>query len=267
MKILAVDDEQMGLKALVSAIQKADPEAEVCGFRSSKEALASVSEQDYYAALLDIQMPVMNGIELAKKIKIQSPKTRIIFATGFDDYMKDAFQLHANGYILKPITAAKVKSELDNLTQISESYQEERASAKKRVRFQCFGNFEAFFDDKPIKFKYDKTKEILAYVVSRRGALCTSAEIIVNLWDDDSNHESYLRGIRKDLVDSFKDLGISDVLNQQRGKLGVAVELVDCDFYDFISGDVAAINSYKGEFMTQYSWGELTNAELDLQRY
>ena len=267
MKILAVDDEAMGLDALTSAIEKAEPEAEVFGFRSPKEALSFVRDNDIYAALLDIRMPVISGIELAKQIKLIRPEVHIIFATGFDSYMKDAFQLHASGYLLKPITEKKVRAEFENLESLRQSYAKEAVKSGKRIRFQCFGNFEAFIDEKPIKFKYDRTKEVLAYIVSRRGALCTNGEIISNLWEDDGNHDSYLRGIRKDLVDTFKDLKISDVINQQRGKIGIDTSKVACDYYAFIEGDVAAINSYEGEFMSQYSWGEITNAEIDFQRY
>ena len=116
-------------------------------------------------------------------------------------------------------------------------------------------------------FKYDKTKEVLAYVISRRGALCSNSEIIVNVWDDDGNHDSYLRGIRKDLVDTLTEQGIEDILILQRGKLGIDVSKVSCDYYDFIKGDVNALNKYTGEFMSQYSFGEMINAELDIQRY
>ena len=114
MIILAVDDEALGLQSLTKAIAKADPEAEIKSFSSSKEALEFASENDIDVAFLDIQMPEITGTELAKKLKMLKPSVNIIFATGFDSYMGDAFALHANGYVLKPITAAKVKKELDN---------------------------------------------------------------------------------------------------------------------------------------------------------
>ena len=86
---------------------------------------------------------------------------------------------------------------------------------------------------------------------------------MINVWDDDENHESYLRGIRKDIADRFEELGCGEVLITQRGKMGINADKVCCDFYDFLKGDVNAINSYHGEFMAQYSWGEFTNAELE----
>jgi len=266
-KILAVDDEELGRRALVSAISKADPDAEVIAFENPKDALAYAKENDIFAAFLDIQMPGMLGTELGKKIKLINPNVYIIFATGYDNYMGDAFSLHASGYILKPITAKKVKGELDNLQKLRKTVEKNIQSEGKRVRFQCFGNFEAYAGGQPIIFKYDKTKEILAYMVSRRGVLCSNSEICANIWDDDQNHESYFRGLKKDMMDKLKALKIDDIILLQKGKTGIDANQVSCDYYDFLDGKPEAINSYRGEFMSQYSWGEFTNAELDPGRF
>jgi len=266
-RILAVDDEEMGLKALASAISKADPEALVESFSDPKEALAYAKTYDIYAAFLDIQMPGMLGTELGKKIKLARPDAYIIFTTGFDSYMGDAFSLHANGYVLKPITAKKITKELENISKLHAAAKKNIANESKSVRFQCFGNFEVFVNGKVVAFKYEKTKEVLAYLVSRNGALCSNEEVILNVWDDDGNHDSYFRGLKKDLMDTLRELGAEDIIDSQKGKNAVVVENVSCDYYDFLAGNPAAINLYHGEFMNQYSWGEFTNGELELARH
>lgn len=265
MRILAVDDEPMGLKVLTEAIKKSAPEgSEIVSFRSSAEALNYVQAgNEIYVAFLDIQMPGMPGTELAKQLKLLRPTLHIIFTTGFDSYMSDAFALHVHGYVMKPVTAAKIKNELDSLAELSGAYRSRNQNAKKKVRCQCFGNFEIFYGDDIIHFRYDKTKEIFAYLVSRRGAFCSNGEIIANVWEDDENHESYLRGIRKDMVDTLHELGLDELLVTERGKMGVNSSVISCDYYDFLAGDAGAINSYHGEFMSQYSWGEFINARLD----
>ena len=266
MRILAVDDERLGLEILVETIKEVEPDAEVVSFRSPLKALEYARENEFYVAFLDIMMPKMTGIELAQKIKIIKPMAHIVFATGFDEYMGAAFNIHANGYVQKPVTPEKVKAEIDALKLLGKT-DEEKPVPGQGLRFQCFGNFECFYGTMPVHFKYDKTKEILAYIVSRRGALCSNAEIVLNVWDDDADHDSYLRGIRKDMVDTFKELGVSDVLVVQRGKIGINTSMVKCDFYDFLAGDAIAINAYHGEFMNQFSWSEITNAELDGEKY
>ena len=262
MRIIAVDDEPLGLELLALSIKKAAPEAEVVSFGAPQEVLDYLKDNDADVLFTDIQMPGMLGTQLAKKAKALKPGISIIFATGYDSYMGDAFSLHASGYVLKPITASKIERELENLEELRSAYKIKAEQENKKIRLQCFGNFEIFVNEKAVRFKYDKTKEVLAYMVSRRGTLCSSGEIIANVWEDDVSHESYLRGLRKDLVDSLKAIGAADMIVTQRGKMGIDANLVSCDYYDYLQGDPAAINSYQGEFMAQYSWGELVNAEL-----
>ena len=157
MKILALDDEQIALEGLVLAAKKAEPSAAIYSFRKPGEALEFCKTMSCEVAFLDIQMRNMSGVELAKKIKLLNPQTNIIFTTGYTDYMKEAFDIHASGYILKPVTPAKIQKELDNLRFPV------LPAAKKKVRFQTFGNFEVFIDGEPVRFKYEKTKEMLAY--------------------------------------------------------------------------------------------------------
>lgn len=66
-------------------------------------------------AFLDIEMPGMSGIALAQRLKELCPRGNLIFVTGFSQYMAEAFQLHASGYIRKPVTVKAVEEELRNL--------------------------------------------------------------------------------------------------------------------------------------------------------
>lgn len=256
MIVLALDDKKLALEALVTAIEKAEPSAEIHGFRSSADALEFALQTPCDVAFLDIDMQGMNGISLAKELKLRYPHINVIFATGYSEYAGDALEMHCSGYLMKPITPEQVRRELDDLRHPIQP------PSGKRVRFQTFGNFEVFIDGQPVKFRYDKTKELLAYLVDR-GTLCSNGEIIAALWDE-SVSDSYFRTLRKDLVDVFRRAGCSDVLVQQRGKLSVVLEKTDCDCYDWKMGKPAALNSYRGEYMSQYSWGEFTHGVLEV---
>ena len=63
-------------------------------------------------ALLDIDMPMMNVIELALRIKEKSPDTAIIFITGYSNYAVAAFRVCASGYLLKPVTKEKLAKDV-----------------------------------------------------------------------------------------------------------------------------------------------------------
>ena len=246
------------MNILCRAITEAEPGAELRKFDRASEALDAVERGATPDVLFsDATMPEINGVELAKRLKLRCPKLNVIFATGYDDYMRDALSLHASGYLKKPITAEDVRVELDNLRHPV-------APPRKRVRFQTFGNFEAFIDEKPVIFAREKTKEYLAYLVDR-GTVCTNAQIAAALWEENVT-ESYVRQLRKELFDAFKAAGCDDVLIRGWNKQGIRTELVSCDYYDWKRGLPYALNAYRGEYMAQYSWAELTNGALSESR-
>ena len=115
MRIIAVDDEKLALDALLGSIRKAAPEAEIYGFNDAAEALNFLKDQPCEVAFLDVEMPEMNGVELAKRMKMIYPNINIIFSTGYDQYRGVAFGLHASGYLTKPILPEDVRWELADL--------------------------------------------------------------------------------------------------------------------------------------------------------
>lgn len=270
MRVIAVDDEKLGLESLVSAINKANSSIEVHAFNSPTEALEYVKENGVDVAFLDIQMRGMTGITLAKAIKIENPKVNIVFVTGYGEYKVEAFDMRASGYIAKPVSSEDISDELANLRNPIEPAQvieaADQASGERSVNVQTFGNFEVFVEHQPVKFKYEKTKEMFAYLIDRNGAYCSFNEIASNLWEDDDNHNSYLRGLKKDMLDSFAALGVKELFFQKRGSLAIDTTKVQCDYYEFLSGHVKALNAYRGEYMSQYSWSEITNASLEMGR-
>ncbi len=254
MKIIAVDDEQIALEGLLDVISEAAPDAELHGFEYPEDALAFVNGYACNIAFLDIEMVGMSGVTLAEQLKLRNPDINIIFTTGFEEYRKEAYDLHASGYLTKPITVEKVKKELCDLRR--------PIPKRRRMRVQTFGNFEAYIDGYPIAFKYTKTKELLAYLIDRKGALCTSAEIQAVIFEDDGGHESYMKSLRRDLLETLESTGCSSVIAQQRGKLGIVPDNLDCDYYDWTDGKRMGIVWY-GEYMAQYSWSEYTTGVLE----
>jgi two-component SAPR family response regulator len=254
MKIIAVDDERIALEGLMDLIHEVVPDAELNGFEYPEDALEFVVSHECNVAFLDVEMAGMSGVELAEQLKMRNPDINIIFATGFDEYRKEAYDLHASGYLTKPITAEKVKRELYDLRR--------PISKKSRMRVQAFGNFEVYIDNCPVAFRYSKTKELLAYLVDRRGAMCTIGELQAVIFEDDEGHETYMKSLRRDLLETLENAGCGNVIASQRGKLGVVPERLQCDYYDWCDGKRMGI-VWQGEYMTQYSWGEYTAGILN----
>ena len=257
MRILAVDDEKLMLERLVRCITEAVPQAEVVSFQKATECLAYAMKEQVDVAFLDIRMRMMDGMELARQIKLLQPKINIIFTTGYSDYIYDAVsEIRCSGYVLKPVTTEQIRRELDNLRHPIE----QQSGAK--VHMQCFGNFEVFVDGKVLHLKPEKMKELLAYLVDRKGALCSNSELLTVLWEDGGDHYDYLKKCKKSLVAALDEAGCKDVLVSKRGSIGVDKDAFSCDYYDWIEGKPSGINAYQGQYMTQYSWGEITNASL-----
>lgn len=254
MTIFAVDDAPMALKALYRALCEAAPDAAIRCFSDAGAALSAARELPCDAAFLDIQMPGMDGLELAGRLKRLHPRVNIIFVTAHDEHMGRAFALHASGYLRKPVRVEAVRRELDDLRYPV------APPEVKRVRFQTFGNFEVFIDGDPVRFQRSKTKELLAYLVDR-GTICTNAEIIAALWPENISG-SYFRTLRKDLFDTFSDAGCAGALIRRRDAQGVRAGAVSCDYYDWKRGLPQARSAYQGEYMTQYSWAEFTHGML-----
>lgn len=259
MRILAVDDEYLSLEALKSAIRKAMPQAELHGFQSAAEAVDYARTADVDAAFLDVRMRDSNGISLAETLGEMQPGVNIIFTTGYSEYMKDAFRLHASGYILKPVTAEKVANELADLRRPV------TAGGEIRVSFRTFGTFEVFANGQPMVFSYTKTKELLACLVDGNGALCSLASVVDTLWEDGQGmdvHGSYLRNMLSDLQRVLRENECEDILLRSRGYAGIDRSRVRCDLFDFMDGKESAIRAFSGAYMSQYSWAESTLAEL-----
>ena len=65
-----------------------------------------------------------------------------------------------------------------------------------------------------------------------------------------------------DLKKTLASIGMEGILVRRSGHLAILRDKVDCDYYRMVDGDMAAVNAFTGEYMTQYSWAELTAGRL-----
>ena len=260
-KYLVLDDEIIAAEYLAALIREVDEKAEVVTETNPVRSL-ELARQQFHVCFIDIQMPGLNGIEFANEIKKLYPRTNFIFVTGYSDHMGDAFRLDASDYIMKPANAGQIRHALENLRY---SFQESPAlEEKQRIQIICFGNFDILIDGKPVKFKFDKTKELLAYLVHRKGTRCTSKEVIANLWEEEG-HDSYYRMLKKDLQDVLNKLGCGKLIYSERGQIGLAnLEFIECDYFKWVENRAEGIKLYNGEYMAQYSWAEEVNAFFNI---
>jgi two-component SAPR family response regulator len=195
MKILLVDDEELQLLRLEKAVKDAVKDAEILSFSNPLEAFDRCRDEALDLAFLDIEMPGINGIQLAKRLKKARPSINIIFVTAYPQYALEAFSLHASGYLTKPVSKQKVIEELNHLREPIQ------LPNKKSLQVKCFGNFEVFTPDgERVRFERSKSKELFAYLVHRSGSACTIKEIAAALFEDDPYDKKQLNYIKRERV-------------------------------------------------------------------
>lgn len=328
MRIYVLDDEPIALRGSVKIIQETAPQAQIRGFGRAKAAFKHIKESGEYPDVVfsDIEMPGMSGLDFAVRLKKQCPDTILIFVTAYSQYALEAFRLHVHGYILKPLTEARVREELeyalkriekrrsaklpqgqvqtrgtktgaasDKDDQSSGGYRSGESSESKnsrvsgendtanelqdvkandrrnsnredKLQVQCFGKFEVYWKGMPLMFSRAQTMELFAYLIDRKGAECTEEEIAGVLWPEEAVKEeadkdelrSRVRILTGDLRRIFGSIGREDFIIRQGGRIAVRREAIDCDYYRMLAGDMDAVNDFQGEYMTQYSWAEIT---------
>ena len=107
---MIVDDEPLAVKLLESFVAKT-PELELLGsFTDSVEAINAIKEQRPQLLFLDIQMPDLNGMELAHML---TEGTKVIFTTAFKEYAFESYEVSALDFLLKPIRYNKFIAAVD----------------------------------------------------------------------------------------------------------------------------------------------------------
>lgn len=254
MRVICVDDERLLMEDAVALCREISMVKDTKGFTKPVEVLNWLEHEQADVALLDIDMPGMNGIELARKIQDIQPDISVIFLTGYSQYALDAYDVHPTAYLLKPLKKVKLATEL--------AYIASRAGQKKtcRIEARTFGNFDLLVEGKPVVFRQAKCKELLAYLIDRHGASVTRREAFAVLWEDrdyDRPMQKQLDNIIRLLRTSLTECGAAEIFELQSATMRVNPELISCDAWHFLAGEPDAIRAYRGEYMSNYSWAAL----------
>lgn len=113
MRIAIIDDEKPARSELRYLITKVIPNAEVIEASSGEDALKIISDKSFDLLCIDINLGDISGITLASTARKITPEAEIVFATAYNNYAEDAFDVEALDYLLKPFSEKKVKLMLD----------------------------------------------------------------------------------------------------------------------------------------------------------
>ena len=115
MKYLIVDDEPLAVMRLTKMLEDLGV-TDIITANNGQQALDLVKIHHPHVVFLDIEMPVLRGIDAAPLILDESPESKIIFCTAYDEYAIKAFDLSVSDYLLKPFNSKRLIKSLDKIS-------------------------------------------------------------------------------------------------------------------------------------------------------
>jgi len=119
LKALIVDDEPLARDELAYLLKRSKGVEIVGEADSIRSTLEFIQIEEVDVVFLDIQLADESGLELAQKLQDLSHQPAIVFATAFDEYALNAFDLHAIDYILKPFDEIRIQKTIEKLAKLS----------------------------------------------------------------------------------------------------------------------------------------------------
>ena len=237
LKVVLVDDEIPALQRFEKLFKDEENFKIIGVYSRATEFLREIKDNnmDVDIVFLDVEMPDIDGLSLAKKILDISETIEIVFVTGYNKYAIEAFEINALDYLLKPVSKKRFQKTLDRIMV-------RRTFAQKEgyLRVLCLGRIkiiDASGLELNMEWRTSKTKELFAYLVHHRGEFIDSDKIIYDLWENDNEtlkkptailHTTvyYLRKL-------FKGIGYSNLIESKKGCYRVNLVKIACDFIEF----------------------------------
>lgn len=257
MRAIIVDDEPLMLKRFVR-MSAGLPYLNLVGqFRDPADALRYMAQNPVELAFIDIGMPVTDGLELARQLRRLAADVLIVFITAYDQYIREANQIGCDYYLVKPYERETLETVMKNMYLIAQRQQ-------KSIYIQTFGRFVVLQNGQPVPL-VGKAKELLAYLVTRRGKEVSNETIFSILWEDrtysHANMTVYYNALNR-LKKALQQAGISSLLISTPHGQMVNTTLFDCDYYAWQDRNMSQRERFEGEFLSEYFWGEQILAEM-----
>lgn len=259
MNVIYVDDEAMQIENFRLTVDGMERIDDLRTFDKGEAALEWVKSHPVDVAFLDIEMPHINGIELAKRIKAVDQNIRIIFVTAYDQYALEAFGVNAIGYLLKPYSEEDVEKELTKAYYV-------RDIPKTEIRITTMPHFGLTVDGRRLTLGQTKQAELLAFLVDRGEAGVTKQDAMEHLWAGYSSESVYWTTMSR-LKAMLDEAGIPDLILSKGKTKYINTEIVDCDLYHLLNGEPSAAGNYKGKYLEEYEWAQERKKQLKISRF
>jgi two-component SAPR family response regulator len=213
MNIVIAEGDERSRKTLLAAIHSYDP-ALSCHTCSDPYALLTMAvKKQVDLVFLDIQLPGMTGLDLARRLRRINPQIKIVFTAVSNLYAAESFDLEIQDYLLKPIQQERLFIALDKL--LLKHLPEQRVILHARqvqpLHVELFGKLAVYHGHKTLRWKRSKSAELFAYLLTYLSKPVSKFQICESLWPDKPTDKAliYLQTalyqLRKNLSEFSRD--------------------------------------------------------------
>ncbi|GAA0381213.1 response regulator [Paenibacillus motobuensis] len=188
MRAILVDDERLALRQLKQMLERDVDGVEVIAmFSNPNEVIDGVLRHRPDVVFLDIHMPGVNGLNLARQIQSNVPNTEIVFVTAYDQYAVQAFDLYALDYIMKPIQTNRLQQSIFRLREKLNLKDTRRIQDSEAPYICCFNQIQFKAPGREVqtgKWRTSKAQELFAYLLYNRERAIQRSALLDFLWPD-----------------------------------------------------------------------------------
>ncbi|WP_051621054.1 response regulator [Paenibacillus sp. UNC451MF] len=278
-KVVLVDDEEHALEMLGILLNEIGEVVVIGKYTNPLEALDAMKYLQADGVFLDIEMPGMKGMDLARALQVIHPKIQIIFTTAYAEHAIEAFEIRSMDYLLKPIRVERLRQSVQRIREAS--------SIPKAVTdgpsVQCMGGFAVHLgapEQGMLSWRTTKEKELCAFLIHRGGQVVEQTVIMEALWpeSDVDKARAYLYTcislLRKNLRSHHLPINVNKIGNGyalQLGSLPWDVLEIEAQLDQTLRGEglsaerlerLAAL--YSGDYLmdSDYRWSLMKREQL-----
>lgn len=192
-RVIIVEDEIFVLNYMNRMLKMFEEIQVTALFSSPEEVIQSSALPDADVAFLDIEMPYMSGIELARVLTEKQPDLLIVFTTAYSKYAVDAFGVEAIDYLLKPVNPRDILRVIKRLNKVKpqSGYLSDKGPKDKETKHikpykvRCFGRFEVMKEvNEIIRWPTKKTEELFAYFLMHKDNYIDKWKLLDKFWPE-----------------------------------------------------------------------------------
>jgi two-component SAPR family response regulator len=285
-RVIAVDDELPALRRVGKLLQTFD-EVQVSGLFDSAQAFLEhvlTDSEPIDLVLLDMEMPAIHGLEMARRLRAFRPEIHIAFLTAYEEFARDAFEVEALDYLLKPVTEEDLKRTLDRFAKRSLRLEPAEVTLRSGLSVRSFGPFSVTTDNgEQVRFRNSKARELLAYLHHHGGKFVSKSQILDDIWygGDVERTQVILHSTVYQLRKDLEACGLQGIIEQTKTAGGsyslrwfVAFHDVDAFANEYrlykqtasLRHVIQAIQLYGSGYLagSGYGWAAPRQAELEL---